>query len=725
MQTHNACVMQRNKQEMKQAPQFTTRHGRPHPLGATSTSHNSTNFAIYARESEDVTLLFWPSSSTSETPTEIKLDSKVNLTGQVWHVELSPDLKGSAYSYRVGQSDPRWKSNICLDPYALALDTPRGAESFNSRTRSTYNPRGIVASNVASSFDWQGVPKPKIPWSSTIIYEMHVRGFTYDDKGKGGTYSDIVSRIPYLKSLGITTIELLPVMEFNEEEWSAKHPNSGKHLCQYWGYSTVSFFVPMNRFSRNSKQAIGSIHEFQYMVRELHRVGIEVILDVVYNHTAEMGLDFVGPGFYGMKQLAPHTYYHLRDEGKTFINHSGCGNTLNCNNVIVQDLIIASLKYWCFELGVDGFRFDLASILARNSTDGEGMKCPPLIERISKDSGLRGCKLIAEPWDCGGLYLVGSFPHYGVFGEWNGKFRDTIRKFVRGDQGMVGEFATRVCGSQDLYGDGRKPYHSLNFITAHDGFTLKDLVTYNGKHNQANGENNNDGESHNLSWNCGVEGDTTDKQIVDLRERQIKNMFVALLISAGTPMINMGDEYGHSRYGNNNTWCQDNELSWFDWKEAECQRDNLLKFTSGLISTRKMFKSLQRDSFLNSTDVVWHGVHAYKPQWTSSYNFLAFTFKGDTDIYVAFNAGSEPQSVELPRDVRWGRIVDTNLGDRSFTHFGQENPLDGGSRYGMAPFSALVLRNLDGRASGPHDDVSSTSPTSSFEKLAVVDEEAF
>lgn len=716
---------------MKQStsPTFAAQHGRAHPLGCTDTPAG-TNFAIYARDTSDVTLLLYPPSSSSSlsesaspsdppaAAVEFKLDPAANQTGHVWHVLLSPSPSGFSYEWRVGSPDPRWKSNLCLDPYARALDSARGPSSFNNSSIAPYNPRAVVPTCHASSFDWQGVARPRVPWPSTVIYEMHVRGFT-----AGGTYAHVVSRIPYLKSLGVTAVELLPVMEFNEREWSKINPNTNKPLCQYWGYSTVAFFAPMNRFSRQGNDPSASTHEFQYMVRELHRAGIEVILDVVYNHTAEMGNDFVGPGFYGMKQLAPFSYYHMRDNGATFINHSGCGNTVNCNNVAVQDLIIESLRYWTHEMGVDGFRFDLASIMTRSADDCEGLQNPPLIERIAKDSALRGVKLIAEPWDCGGLYLVGNFPHYGVFAEWNGKFRDVVRQFVKGDAGMVGEFATRLCGSQDLYGKGgRKPYHSLNFVTAHDGFTMRDLVSYNDKHNGANGENNNDGESHNLSWNCGVEGDTNDDGVKQLRERQIRNLLVALFVAVGTPMLSMGDEYGHTRYGNNNVWCQDSSLSWFQWDNAKAEKDRLLKFTAGLVKLKTSLKALQRSHFLSDKDVQWHGVNAWHPDWNSGYNFLAMTLKADVDVYVAFNCGGEQRDVELPhQDQKWARVADTNLqGDKAFANPGEETTLHPASRYRMAPHSVLVLRSVQGT-----NEAATADLTTAFEEMAVEDECAF
>lgn len=684
-------------------------HGRPTPLGATPTPRG-TNFAIYAREDTDVTLLLW--ADKKDHSEEYCLSAHTNRTGHVWHVEITPSVHGACYQWRVGKPDPRWRSNVCLDPYALALESPCGPHAFNAHP-SSYSPRAVVVDDVGSAraFDWQDVPRPRVPWSATVIYEMHVRGFTRRDSG--GTFADVVSRIPYLCALGVTSVELLPIMEFNESEWD---PSSDRTLCQYWGYSTVAFFVPMNRYARKGHPN-NTIHEFQYMVRELHRANIEVILDVVYNHTAEMGNDFVGPGFYGMKQLAPFSYYLLHDGGSTFVNHSGCGNTFNCNNTVVQNLIIDSLRYWALELGVDGFRFDLASIMTRG-TDGQPMSSPPLIERVAKDPALRGVKLIAEPWDCGGLYQVGSFPHYGTFAEWNGKFRDAVRRFVRGESGCVGEFATRFCGSQDLYDDGRRPYHSINFVTAHDGFTLRDLVSYNEKHNDANGEQNRDGETHNLSWNCGVEGETSDHHVQAVRQRQMRNFMVALFTAAGTPMLHMGDEYGHTRYGNNNAWCQDGQLSWMAWDSASAEKDGLVRFVAGLIALRKKWHTFQREHFLSERDVSWHGIRAGHPEWNSPYNFLAMTLRGDAEFYIAFNCGWESQSVELPQtDGHYCRIIDTNLEPPRDLDIVSGRRLDGGSHYQMVPHSALLLLKLSRNDTKP--DLGCFSMSDAFKKLSL------
>lgn len=679
------------------APQHKTHAGRPLPYGASATKRG-TNFAIYARETEFVALIL----KTASAEEVYELDPHLHRTGQVWHVELVPPAAGSAYLWRMGrEKDPRWLTNDCLDPWATVLDSAVGPAAFNDRDAKTpdYNPWALVPAE--KEFDWQDVPKPRVGWKEMVIYELHVRGFsrrvneigTGKLKGTAGSFLGVVERIPYLKSLGVNVIELLPIMEYNEREWSHINPESNKHLSQYWGYSTVGFFTPMNRFGRDESTPSQVLIDFKYMVRELHRAGIEIILDVVYNHTAEMGLDFVGRGFYGMKTLAPFSYYVLRDGGKKFVNHSGCGNTVNSNNPAVQELICSSLRYWAHEMGVDGFRFDLASILCRG-VDGEPVSHPPVIERMTKDPTMRDVKLIAEPWDCGGLYQVGSFPHFGVWAEWNGKFRDCVRRFVKGDSGMIGDFATRLCGSQDLYGNGRKPFHSINFVTAHDGFSMYDLVAYDRKHNHQNGENNNDGEAHNNSWNCGTEGDTKDVGILALRRRQMKNMLVALLVAAGTPMLTMGDEYGHTKKGNNNGWCQDSELTWFDWGAAKADKHGLLRFTQKLVRLRRSMQALQHDKFLSEHDIAWHGGRAGQPDWDSQYNFLAMSFKGPCEIYVAFNAGGERRGVQLPHvDGGWARVVDSNLeSPRDFSDEGKETELDGGSSYTLMPFSCILLR---------------------------------
>lgn len=724
------------------------------------------NFSVFAKESTHAVLLLFPATTAAPTadggnggdgggggdcdgpaaaaaPVELRLDPAQHRTGMVWHVAVAGVPPRTEYLWRIGAApDPRWYTNECLDPFAREVSSPTGAGMYNAvDVRGDYRPRGVVPTVGAPEFDWQGVVPPRIPQHELVIYEMHVRGFTLhadaegaaaaadgggavaDGPAKGGTkattagggagtngtFLGVIDKIPYLRALGVNCVELLPVMEFNETEWSFINPVTNQRLSQYWGYSTVAFFAPMNRFA----QADATV-EFQTMVRELHRAGIEVILDVVYNHTAEMGLDFLPPGHYGQKTLAPGTYYMLEDNGAKFVNYSGCGNTLSCNNPVTAEWIHESLRHWALTMGVDGFRFDLASILTRG-TDGAALANPPVVERFTKDPCMRDVKLIAEPWDCGGLYQVGTFPHYGVWSEWNGKFRDVVRQFVKGDRGLKGAFASRLCGSQDMYGpSGRAPYHSVNFVTAHDGFSLYDLVSYNDKHNEHNGENNNDGEQHNNSWNCGAEGETSDPEVRSRRDRQMRNMMVALLVSAGTPMLCMGDEYGHTKGGNNNGWCQDGLLTAFNWTALRDGLDGLPRFLAKLIRLRtRTAPFLARTTFYSGSEIVWHGERPGEPAWDDGYNFLAFTIPdprpaAGADLYVAFNAGAEARTAVLPPAPdcgSWGRLVDTALPPpRDFSDDPAAHPI--AHTYGLAPYSAVVLvhvRRLCPEATAPED----------------------
>ncbi|PXF44807.1 Isoamylase 3, chloroplastic [Gracilariopsis chorda] len=689
--------------------------GKPYPLGAT-TSSKCTNFAIYAREpTHAVLILREPHSNNS---TEYKLTPS-HRSGLVWHASIAPPVPRYSYLWRIGTDSGPWITNECVDPYARLLHTATGCDKFCDRAEQ-YNPWAVVE-DAQDEFDWQDVARPQIAWKDVIIYEIHIRGFTKrlseldGDLKNAGSFQGVVKRIPYLKALGVNVVELLPCMEFNESEWSGPKKgdslppgDDGKHLCQYWGYSTVGFFSVMNRFASKGSSPQEAKQQFQHMVRELHRAGIEVILDVVFNHTAEMGFDYVGRGFYGMKLLAPHTYYLWKDGGKQFVNLSGCGNTVNCNDVIVQDLICDSLRYWRHEMGVDGFRFDLASILCRG-TDGQAMSRPSVVERMCKEACMRDVKFIAEPWDCGGLYQVGAFPHFGVWAEWNGKFRDCVRRFIRGDGGVTGEFATRLCGSEDLYSDGRKPYHSINFVTAHDGFCMRDLVSYNEKHNERNGENNRDGEAHNVSWNCGAEGDTTDDGVVQLRERQIRNLMMALLMGGGTPLLRMGDEYGHSQGGNNNGWCQDSDISWFDWSALGEERGGrVAQFAAALMFVRADRGVLRRERFLTEGDVKWHGENGTAADWSGqSRNVLCMTLvdrKESRDVLVAFNASGEGTCIKLvsgggvwEEGARWLRVVDTSLvaDGREVASTQRATCLAADSSYELRAFSSALFVRVD------------------------------
>jgi isoamylase/glycogen operon protein len=495
-----------------------------------------------------------------------------------------------------------------------------------------------------------------------IIYEMHVRSFTQDPSSKvkhPGTFLGIIEKIPYLKQLGINAIELMPIFEWDECELKNFNPKTGAPLKNVWGYSTINFFAPMNRYASHPGWT-AALDEFRTLVKELHKQQIEVILDVVYNHTAE-GNEH-GPTF-SFKGIDNQVYYMLSPQGE-YLNFSGTGNTFNCNHPMVAQLIVDSLRYWVDEMHVDGFRFDLASILTR-AENGAPLSAPPVIEQILNDPVLSNVKLIAEAWDAGGLYQVGSFPSAGRWMEWNGKYRDAVRKFIKGTDDLSGEFSRVISGSQHIYGHDRTPSHSVNFVTAHDGYSLKDLVSYMEKHNLGNGEENRDGANDNESWNCGAEGATANRKIIQLREQQMRNFHAALLLSIGTPMVLMGDEYGHSRNGNNNVWCQDNELNWFNWDLLQ-KNQGFHRFFRLMIRFRTQHPLLMRTSYLTDQDVQWHGLQPLKANWGAENRFIAYTLfdhEHSEHLYIAFNATFDPVHITLPQPPsgkKWYRIVDTS-----------------------------------------------------------------
>jgi isoamylase len=643
---------------MSSSSQYISQQGTPFPLGATL-SENGTNFSLFSEHAQKVTLLLFEPGSANPFLT-LRLDEKKNKTKNVWHIFVKGLKKEIEYAYQIdGPKDPKKgllfnPSNLLLDPYAKGVSSHA---SWGEPAGSFYRPRGKVFPHLP--FDWEGISKPKINDVDWIIYEMHVRAFTQHESSQvqhKGTFLGIVEKIPYLKSLGINAIELLPVFEFNECENHLKNPKTGQPLYNFWGYSTVNFFCPMQRFASDRNAAI---FEFKTMVKELHRNQIAVILDVVYNHTAEGNEEGPALSFRGIDNPV---YYILGPDGH-YTNFSGTGNTFNCNHPAVVQLILDSLRYWVSEMGVDGFRFDLASVLTRG-LKGEPLEKPPLIEAINQDPVLSQVKLIAEAWDLG-LYQVGSFPGGGKWSEWNGKYRDIVRRFIKGTDGQIGAFAGSLCGSQDLYGK-IKPFHSVNFITAHDGYSLRDLVSYQDKHNLENGEENRDGNNQNDSWNCGFEGETKNQKINALRQRQMKNFQTALMVSLGTPMILMGDEYGHTRKGNNNPYCQDNELNWFLWHELEKTRPFFRFFTLIIEFRKKNCKLFCRNNFLEQKDVDWHGIRPLRADWSAGSRFLACTLKDHEQgnhLYIAFNAHFEPAYAHLPPldNKQWYRIVDTSL----------------------------------------------------------------
>lgn len=628
--------------------------GDPFPFGATPTA-NGVNFAVAAKDAKQLSLCLFDENNPAAPFKEIELNPELNKTGEVWHALIEGLPPFTLYGYRATPSPPEEGSFLLLDPYAKIV----ASHSAWGDSQNPYRPLGKITEK--STFDWQGDRFPKIPEKDLCIYEMHVRGFTRDASSgveHPGTFLGIVEKIPYLKDLGVNAVELLPIHEFNENETPQVNPKTKERLCNYFGYSTVNFFSPMMRYASVQSQD-AAVQEFKTMVRELHKNGIEVILDVVYNHTFEGNEK--GPVL-SYRGLDRRGYYMIDPEGK-YYDFSGCGNTFNCNHPLALELILSSLRYWVTEMHVDGFRFDLASIMTR-AENGAPLTNAPIVEAISLDPILSQTKLIAEAWDAGGLYQVGGFYPGTRWSEWNGRYRDVVRRFIKGTSGQKTAFATALCGSQDLYGWRGAPTCSVNFITAHDGFSLADLVTYNEKHNLNNGENNRDGFDHNDSWNCGVEGHSCNKKIVSLRERQIRNFHLALMISQGIPMITMGDEYAHTRHGNNNTWCQDNELNWFLWNRVDV-RPGFYRFFRSLIHFRKNHPLLGRDSFLTDRDITWHGTAPFKPEWGTDNSFLAFTLNdaAGPQLYLAFNAGHAMQTVTIPpagEGKAWRWVVNTH-----------------------------------------------------------------
>ncbi len=659
---------------------FEISRGTPLPLGA-SLKRRGINFSMFSRHATHASLvLFVPGD---EDPIAVfPLDPKYNKTGDIWHIfvyGLESEIEYGFQVDRIPNDKPHIHrfdpTHLLIDPYAHAVT---GGETWGKvpRFRRSYIPE--------NRFNWEDDRQLEIPMTDSIIYELHLRGFTkHDSSGirHKGTYLGLIEKIPYLKSLGITAVELLPINEFSETDSYLANPETGEKLLNFWGYNPVSFFAPKAGYAHDSGSG-GQVIEFKNMVREFHKAGIEVILDVVFNHTAE-GNQY-GPTI-SFKGFDNSIYYIIDKKTGEYLNFTGCGNTLNCNHPIVRDMILACLRYWVIEMHVDGFRFDLASVLGRGQ-DGSVLTNPPLLERISADPILGKTKLIAEAWDAAGLYQVGSFPAYGRWAEWNASFRDDIRRFVRSDAGMVSNLASRLMGSPDLYMRGdRTLEHSINFVTCHDGFTLMDLVSYNDKHNWVNGEDNRDGAPVNLSWNCGWEGparlrsadygfECTFEKVEMLRMRQMKNFASLLMLSRGVPMILAGDEFGRTQKGNNNAYCQDNEISWLNWRLAENHAD-LLRFFKHLIAFRKRHPSLRNhcaeyDDIMIEFPVNWHGVKPHCPDWSGPSRSLAVQITEPmvenphehVDIYIIASSYWANLTFELPPipGRTWHRIIDTS-----------------------------------------------------------------
>ncbi|MBF0537384.1 MAG: glycogen debranching protein GlgX [Nitrospirae bacterium] len=680
--------------------------GNPLPMGATVRG-GGVNFAIFSKHATAVTLVIF-APGERELVAEIALHPCFNKTGDIWHVFVKGVGVQTRYGYRMErQTEDMYPihcynpDTVLLDPYATALT---GASTWGKIDRRRGDDQEQRFVNIRRSlvieddYDW-GYDKPlENPLRDSIIYEVHVRGFTAHPSSKvqtPGTYAGIVEKIPYLKELGVTAIELLPIAEFEEMDSDRIDPSTGQRLTNFWGYQPISFFAPKASYASDSKNG-GQLREFKDMVRKLHEANIEVILDVVFNHTAEG--NELGPAF-SFKGIDNSTYYIIDPIDGHYHNYSGCGNTLNCNHPVVRTMIIDCLRFWVMDMHVDGFRFDLASILGRGRT-GAVLNDPPLLERIAADPILANTKLIAEAWDAAGLYQVGTFPNWGRWAEWNGKFRDDIRRFVRGEGGMVKTLTTRLMGSPELYKESnRAPYHSINFVTSHDGFTLNDLVSYNTKHNANNGENNRDGTDDNLSWNCGWEGHAKSKDISRLRRQQMKNFAALLFVSQGVPMLLAGDEIARTQNGNNNAYCQDNELSWFNWELTKTNED-IFRFFKLMIRFRKQHKLLRPESFLDedATSVSWHGVKIGKPDMSHDSRSIAMLLCGEgqeSDIYLIANAYWEELNFALPKPFthrRWFRSVDTAQ-EHPFdiTEIGNEVFMNEQSHYMVWPRSVVIL----------------------------------
>jgi isoamylase len=702
--------------------------GRSLPLGTTALA-DGINFALLCRHGTAVSLVLYDMEK-DEPQAEFPLHPRRNRTGDHWHILVSGLPRVFRYGWRVdGPPGPTHRFNptlVLLDPAATALSEgavwgqePDEDDGVTNDAPVTPSPRRPVTPSgkgtrrrslfFRRAFDWKEDMPPLTPLEDSVIYELHVRGFTWHPssgvpRARAGTFAGLIDKIPYLKWLGITAVELLPIHEFDECDCPFTNPVTGQRLRNFWGYNSIAFAAPKASYASGGPEH-GQVTEFREMVRAFHEAGIEVILDVVFNHTGEGNDD---GRTYSFRGLDNELYYMLGPEGK-YLNFSGCGNTLSCNHPVVRGMLLTCLRYWIVDMHVDGLRFDLASVFGRDRR-GNLLIEPPVVEEIAEDSVLADTKLIAEPWDAAGLYQLGGFPFGRRWSEWNGRYRDEVRRFWKGEPGLAGALATRLCGSADLYeASGRLPRHSINFVTCHDGFTLWDQVSYNRKHNEANGERNLDGAGENYSWNCGVEGPTTDAEVNALRRQQAKNLMATLLLSQGVPMLLAGDEFLRTQGGNNNAYCQDNEISWVNWGLAE-QNADFQRFVRELIWLRRRHPALRRLSFFRGPslpprmgpDIIWHGTEPGNPDFSPTSRTLAFAIDGrlsdrgpDRDFYVACNSwcNALPFRAPLsPSGRRWRRLIDTALSspnDIVPEDAGPEVPP--GAVYAVAPRSLVVF----------------------------------
>jgi isoamylase len=676
--------------------------GRSSPLGATVVD-GGVNFSLFSRTATGVELLFFDREGDARPSRVVRLDPVTNRTYHYWHAFVPAVRPGQIYGYRVhGPSDPARglrfdPAKVLLDPYGRGVVIPAGYDHEAAR-REGDNAATAMKSVVVdpAAYDWEGDVPLRLPSARTVIYEMHVRGFTrHPNSGVKeqlrGTYAGLAEKIPYLKDLGVTAVELLPVFAFDPR---ACPPG----LVNYWGYQPVSFFAPHPAYS-SRQDPLGPVDDFRDMVRALHRAGIEVILDVVYNHTAEGGLDGPTHCFRGIDNP---NYYILEGGGARYADYTGCGNTLNANHPVVRRMILDSLRYWVTEMHVDGFRFDLASILARDAS-GRVLPNPPVLWDIESDPALAGTKLIAEAWDAAGLYQVGTFVG-DAWKEWNGRFRDDLRDFFRGEPGSLRRVADRLVGSPEVYGHkGREAEQSVNFVTCHDGFTLNDLVSYDRKHNEANGEGNRDGADDNRSWNCGFEGPTDDPAVEELRNRQVKNFLTVTALSLGVPMILMGDEVRRTQGGNNNNYCHDDESNWFDWSLVETRAD-VYRFVRLLIA-RRLLRDVEHEHrrvsltrLIREANKSWHGVELGRPDWGDHSHAVAFGAelrKEKLATHLILNAYWEPLEFELPPAAPgggpWRRWIDTSLLSPQDIVEWQAAPPVTGNSYRAGPRSVVMF----------------------------------
>ncbi|MBN1992888.1 MAG: glycogen debranching protein GlgX [Anaerolineae bacterium] len=708
---------------------LTSSPGQPMPLGASITD-TGTNFAIFSRNATRVWLMLFDEPTASAPSHEFELDPITNRTGDIWHIHLSGVRHGYLYLYRMdGPYAPKQGHRFnchkpLLDPYARALTggfvwdfsqafgynpaSPQHDLSFSTTTNLAGMPKCIVYGR--DGFDWQGDRPLNRPLHETIIYETHVCSLTshYSAGVKNPcTYLGVTEKIPYFKELGITAIELLPLHIFNQWEFTRFNPKTGERLRNYWGYNTLGFFAPQNLYSHLETERGQQVVAFKEMVRALHQAGLEVILDVVFNHTVEG--NHLGPTL-SFRGIDNSIYYLLEDDLRYYKNFSGVGNSLNCNHPIVRDFIIDCLRYWVQEMHVDGFRFDLATSLSRDRW-GHLSGNPALTARIAEDPLLRTAKLIAEPWDIAG-YQVGNFPG-GRWAEWNDKYRDEVRQYWRGDPGLTGGLATRLAGSADLYAaNGRTPNHSINFVACHDGFTLNDVVSYNIKHNELNGENNRDGHNHNYSYNYGHEGPTNGPEIEAVRNRQVKNFLATLMLSQGTPMLNGGDEFRRTQQGNNNAYCQHNEISWYNWGFLE-QHADIYRFTRLVIARRQNHPVFRRTKFFTGQDIDqdqygdihWYSSSGRNADWDPTDKRLMCLLDGskeetgaaedDADVLLIFNSDDRSHLFYLPpafHTGQWYLALDTSRPSPDDIYPpGEGVELEPMMAYHVKPYSMVML----------------------------------